>query len=386
MDDEERRKTLELLWRLETGEGVVSDDSDQDDVEDDGRSVDELLGMLSLADRQRFQSLLRDPSRAARMYFDDEELVQLWWSGEQWPGTDTAFASDVSAMAAAPPARVDLRYNVLGVLLAYTYTLRHLQLASCTTLDKATVAEPSSASLQAASVPADDDDSDGEPPPLEDVSDSTSDTPAHAPAERSIPDTKAGDTDKVGDTHDTPLDDTESAELRDSGVLLLERLAPFLFAPPRTPDATLVLTSIEDAGLYLLQKLGPKDMGTEPGQLLLALLRDVEPLCEPRSVAEADDALGAAPLLHALADLDGWLRPRKSASKKLVFYAHAYASAPHEAQQSLHRSLQREIERLEKEQDDQQHVARVAAANSTVGRMDTRVQRLSAPNKIEVLE
>lgn len=139
VDDAERRKTMELLWRLETGEGVLSDessDAEHDDGaehggdEDVGSDADEMLARLSLADRQRFQSLLRDPSRAARMYFEGDEGVPLWWTERTTLDGTADFVRDVEKLAASNVAvRADLRYNVVAVLLAYAYALRHGQLA-----------------------------------------------------------------------------------------------------------------------------------------------------------------------------------------------------------------------------------------------------------------
>lgn len=400
MDEAERRKTMELLWRLETGEGVLSDESD-DDAHDSGDDPPEdLLGRLSLADQQRFQSLLRDPARAARMYFEDEEEVPLWWTEQAKPCDNPPFLREVEVISAAQvPVRVDLRFNIVAVLMAYAYLLRHLQLPSCASVDRpvecgsytdsdgATKPIVASASIVGAEqgdkepkrpaepVEAADYESDGEPPPLED------DTP-EAPVEP--PAAPRQDTPHPSLQNDTPErhEDTPD-ELQEVGVSLLRRLVPFLFAHPRKDPkaASTVLTSVEDAGLYLLHTLGPDRMGADPVQLLLVLLRDVDPLLRPSTVRDVRDV----PLpVYALADLDTWLHPERGAAKKLAFYAHAYQAAPREAHSALHVALQNEQQRLEQEHDERERLLHVAAANAAVGRMDPQVQRMSS--KIQVLE
>lgn len=129
VDEEERRRTMEILWRLESGEGVREEEGDDDGDDGDGgavdvdvdvavdvdtASVDDLLRMLTVEERNRFAALLRQPDQAERLL----ERAGLWWDGEDLP--------PYTALGALAPARtpVDLRFHVLYVLMAYTYTLQ----------------------------------------------------------------------------------------------------------------------------------------------------------------------------------------------------------------------------------------------------------------------
>lgn len=120
VDDAERAKTLEILWRLETGEGVAEDDDSSEDQD----SPEHLLRKLTVAERNQFASLLKNPEKAAKMYFDDETQA-LWWQ------------ADTVVAPVSPPwnegcarTSIDLRFHVLYVCLAYTYVLRHFGISS----------------------------------------------------------------------------------------------------------------------------------------------------------------------------------------------------------------------------------------------------------------
>ena len=410
VDEAERRKTMELLWRLETGEGVLSDESSDAEHEDGtmhdtdqgvGSDPDELLSRLSLADRERFQSLLRDPSRAARMYFEDEEDVPLWWAERTTLDGTADFTREMEKLTKSNvPVRADLRYNVVAVLLAYAYALRHGQLSRLpveAAPSRMRQAEPSKKSGCApvpspppASVPdvasaaPHDDDSDGEPPPLEDA-EVLAATTSPDPARTHVPDTPPSP--PLNHIPRADLDAAaESDETHDALRTLLRRLLPFVFAHPRTEPklASTMLTSVDDAGLYFLHMLGPHDVGPSAAALLAMLLRDVRPLLAPPRVRDADDA---PVLVYALGDVAALLGTTdRAVAKKLAFYAHAYTTAPREAQLAVGMQLDSEVARLEKERDDAEQLAHIAAANATVGRMDPRVQRMGAAPKIQVLE
>lgn len=410
VDDVERRKTMELLWRLETGEGVLSDESsdaehddgaEHDGDEDVGSDADEMLARLSLADRQRFQSLLRDPSRAARMYFEDDEGVPLWWTERTTLDGTAEFVRDVEKLTASNVAvRADLRYNVVAVLLAYAYALRHGQLARLpveAARGRMCGAQPPNEPVrvpaaspppvhvpEAAPAAPVDEDSDGEPPPLEDAEAPAAATSTDS-ARASLPDTPAPRA-----PNDTPRADTapsaESDETCEAIRTLLRRLLPFVFAHPRTSPklASTMLTSADDAGLYFLHTLGPNDVGPSAAALLAMLLRDIRPLLAPPGVRDADDA---PVLVYALGDLAAMLGTTdRGVAKKLAFYAHAYTTAPRAAQLAVGVQLDGEVARLEKERDDAEQLAHIAAANATVGRMDPRVQQMGTAPKIQVLE
>lgn len=120
VDDAERAKTLEILWRLETGEGVAEDES----ASEDDDTPEHLLRKLTVTERDQFASLLRHPDKAAKMYFHDETQV-LWWQA------DTVVAPvRIPWSEGCARTSVDLRFHVLYVCLAYTYVLRHFGLAS----------------------------------------------------------------------------------------------------------------------------------------------------------------------------------------------------------------------------------------------------------------
>ncbi|WFC94597.1 pyridoxal kinase [Malassezia brasiliensis] len=409
VDETERRKTMELLWRLETGEGVLSDESsdvehDHDTKHDSDASVggdaNELLSRLSLSDHERFQSLLRDPSRAARMYFEDEEDVPLWWTERTTlDGTANSVREIEKLGKANVPVRADLRFNVVAVLLAYAYALRHSQLSRLPAETSPSCMCRTEAPKKPAHAPAEnppparvpdiapltplDDDSDGEPPPLED---------AEVPVPTSPNSTRINvpDTPSPPPLTDIPQADpdaaAESDETREALHTLLRRLLPFVFAHPRTSPklASTMLASVDDAGLYFLHMLGPNDVGSSAAALLATLLRDVRPLLTPPNIRDASDA---PVLVYALGDLAALLGAcDRAVAKKLAFYAHAYTTAPREAQLAVSVQLDAEIARLEKEHEDAEQLAHLAAANATVGRMDPRVQRMGGGPKIQVLE
>ena len=100
-DDDERQRTLEIIHRLETGDGVV-------DVDD--KSPAELLAMLTPEERERFEAgLAREP----------------WFAGDAWPDIGS-FLHAVHAAFPAPRQSADLRFNVLALLCIYAYVVREL--------------------------------------------------------------------------------------------------------------------------------------------------------------------------------------------------------------------------------------------------------------------
>lgn len=121
--DEERQRTLELLWRLESGEGVVEDNVapplEPTDVEH--HTADELMQMLTPAERERFAELLRNPQRAAHLAAEAPPTLPWWCDGDAarpWHTEEpeyTQFLEQAQATFSAPGAP-NLLYNMLLLL------------------------------------------------------------------------------------------------------------------------------------------------------------------------------------------------------------------------------------------------------------------------------
>ncbi|WFD43882.1 hypothetical protein MPSI1_002547 [Malassezia psittaci] len=430
VDDAERRKTLEILWRLETGEGVISDDETDTEIDENAeqpsdRETEQLLKSLSVNDRQRFQSLLKDPSKAARMYFEEEQEVLPWWKKQDPSVSSIQIAQEIQDLADSQlRVRIDLRYNIVAVLLAYTYTLRHLEIPSCSSIDHSldegqtdsrdttkdealqihSSESSSRRSLEEAHADASTEaDSDGEPPPLEDDHEiSESCLPeAHRDSKSIIPEVSPnlypqrspssaeqrmcsplGSASVRGHPSRSPAQE----EMRQVGIDLLHRLIPIVFAHPRknAAVANIVLTSVTDATLHFLQAVNPYELGTSVSELLVTLLKDIRPLLAPEGVRMLDQV---SLMNLALSDLYAWVRwDDRNAGKKLVYYAYAYDAITSQSRKSLCDELDAEIDRLENERDEQQRLAELSAANAAVSRMDTSVQRMASQPKIQLLE
>ena len=226
VDNEERVRTMEILHRLETGEGVVSDD---EDVED--RSPEELLAMLTIEERRRFEELLAHPERAAKMYWHGAGVAEPWFVADASWRPHASFFRALAKAFPKPLRSADLRFNLLGVMcvvadrLVYAYVLRHLELASLSErleLTRAAAAPTKPAVL----TPLTD-----EPPPLEE------DTgPTVSVVQMPIPTREAPDN----------FDDTLCA-----AHALLAELAPFAFSE----SSRVLFQDATDASLYVLQRL-----------------------------------------------------------------------------------------------------------------------------------
>ena len=389
VDDQERARTLELLHRLETGEGVLSDDEDGSASEEhdltermpdlDHYTPEQLFSMLSLSERQRFQALRRDPQRAAQVYFQESQddthdtIPLLWWQrgvqARPWLRNSEPFISFAntwrSTFANAKAPVTDLGFNILAVLLAYAFVLRHVE---CPSL--ASILSSGPTRKAEGERPAFSSDDEDEPPPLE------PDTPMPAPAP---PQSRS------------PSPTEQDDELCESVLALLRRLVPFLFAPPRSQLSKTLLTSAEEAGLCVLQNLGYEYFGHAPGELLLSLFRDVQPLLSPRGVIDDDDlGHGEGPFsshahtVWALADLFLFLDNVNGASpskddqavpRKVLFYVHALQHVPEKSR--LQAQVEQQIFHLESESDERKRLEQAQSANRTLETMDPAVSRLS---------
>lgn len=308
VDEAERQKALDILWRLQTGEGVDDDVSDTEDISDldaqppreatlDDYTPEQLLGLLTLREREQFTSLLREPTKAAAMYFTEgEQPSQLWWQRPTmhtpWlPSQASMYTTCLQHMSRTYATKLDLRFNMALLLLAYTYILRHLHissLAECLPRDGVTTWH----------------DDEG-PPPLEE------DTP---------------DVHRLLPMAPTSTEGPEVATV----VSLFESLAPCLF-PATEKERRLCLASAEEAGLYfaqLVQRVDATTYYTSP--LLLSLWDDLVPLFAPHRVQETMSTPTHAhmPVVWACADLHTYLstqapssRRLHNALKKLEYYA-----------------------------------------------------------------
>lgn len=140
VDEAERKKVMELLWRLETGEGVIDDDddgADEDDNDDNEEQnvsvenrkrvpghpltedipVDQLLRMLTIKERDRFAMLLRHPEQAAKIYFTDaQDVSSPWWVSSTTHGArpwEHVSSYTPFACLARAETQVDLRFHLM---------------------------------------------------------------------------------------------------------------------------------------------------------------------------------------------------------------------------------------------------------------------------------
>ncbi|SOV03360.1 uncharacterized protein UDID_06576 [Ustilago sp. UG-2017a] len=168
------------------------------------------------------------------------------------------------------PAPVNLVYNLCAVLMAYAYTLRHLDIASLSGLTKPLASSKPASALLSASAPTPDstrlvqslleslqeNNDDDEPPPLE--PDDPVDEPASLPASSHV--------DLVPVSASKTRVDAD-ASLATTALEKLVHLVPFLPSQPiqrkensqhvpagRDPSR-LALTSLDDASMWLLSRL-----------------------------------------------------------------------------------------------------------------------------------
>ena len=139
VDEADRKKVMELLWRLETGEGVIDDDddgADEDDNDDNEEQnvsvenrkrvpghpltedipVDQLLRMLTIKERDRFAMLLRHPEQAAKIYFTDaQDVSSPWWVSSTHGARPWEHVSSYTPFAclARAETQVDLRFHLM---------------------------------------------------------------------------------------------------------------------------------------------------------------------------------------------------------------------------------------------------------------------------------
>lgn len=162
----------------------------------------------------------------------------------------------------SPPAPVTLVYNLCAVLMAYAYTLRRMDIESLSSQARKVLsiqqveggvtsssATPSKAWEAIANHTTAQEDNDDEPPPLE------PNTPVTYPAIPLPPLSQPPSSTAMVQAHSP---DTQSLNIEIFNKL--HTLLPFLFAQP-TPSATttdpsrLILTSLEDATMWLISRL-----------------------------------------------------------------------------------------------------------------------------------
>lgn len=356
VDDAERQRTLDILHRLQTGEGVLSDSDDSDaelPTEDELRDYtpEQLFRLLTLQERERFNELLSRPAHAAQLYFDQAPTLPWWRQGDDarpWARDAPPPMFLESLTSTQAPRKADLRFNLLFLLLAYTYVLRHLDVPSLDALGRRL---PPPAPVHGA---AHDDDSDGTPPPLE------------------------ADEPLVPGPPSTPEADTARA--------LLTELVPFL-APALAAEARLCLGSTDEVSLYLLQRWGPRHVGYDGTSTLLSLWEDLQPLVEARRVCELD--MGPhAPITYALADLYTLFHASRApahvaAARKLWYYAQGLRPGGATEAQALAALVTEARASLAHEQAEQQRWAQVAAAHDAARDMVPVGVR---PPRIEALD
>ncbi|PKI83913.1 hypothetical protein MVES1_002409 [Malassezia vespertilionis] len=138
VDQEERQRTLALLWRHEQADEAPADTDEQSSrasSELDAYSTEELMHTLSPSEQRQFEQIVQHPERAARMYFDQAAEHRPWWrqsgAAHPWtPGTEHAYRAFIAKRFMIPPSSVDLQFNALALMLAYTYALYHMGIES----------------------------------------------------------------------------------------------------------------------------------------------------------------------------------------------------------------------------------------------------------------
>ncbi|GAA5961400.1 hypothetical protein JCM3765_004404 [Sporobolomyces pararoseus] len=166
---EEKKAMLDMLKRFEE-ENAELEEGEQDEARDlerqelekrlegvdlDSLPPDELLSFLSPSQQAAFTSTLSDPDQINKLVAQELETEQPWWIEEDEEEDDVnEEESNPASRSSRRPALVDesklptiplgedlkpktnqtLIYNVVAVLLAYSYTLRTFALASFSSL------------------------------------------------------------------------------------------------------------------------------------------------------------------------------------------------------------------------------------------------------------
>ncbi|PWN91928.1 hypothetical protein FA10DRAFT_300486 [Acaromyces ingoldii] len=363
VDDEERRNMMDVLRRLHNlgadDEAEYNNEAGQEGDEEDGgenanidiggleeATPEQLLELLSPDERARFEAAINDddPSQArAKALLDgiahkEEESVVRgpWWTTNDTISPDQAFAQEVGSIqqslkrhASLPP----LEHNIVATLLAYAYLLRHLdlgQLKSVLAMDSGQMHEPVEKLKRKEEVPDHEFD---DMPGLE-------------------PDVEHEEVAKKGQQ---PRSDPEDERVARA---TFDRLAPFVNALPgpskkgsasgskeqdqNQDPSKVLLSSVEDASLYLLARLDPSQGALASTMVLL--LQDVISLLDVPKIAETQ---ATDRLVCALSDLSGLLPGH--GRRKLMFYGAVWQSLDGTRLERVKRQLRDEIQRLKDE-------------------------------------
>ncbi|KAG8995786.1 hypothetical protein FRB93_001068 [Tulasnella sp. JGI-2019a] len=148
--EEEKRQMLELLKRFEMenmseGEGGSDDNEDEDSdtegvgelakklqgVDLDTVDPEEILMLLSSAQRQEFMAMIRDPSsrRAQSLLANNDATVPPWWEASALDAGNLdlpLITIPPGLLSKGPPSGKSLIHNVFALCVAYCYTARTL--------------------------------------------------------------------------------------------------------------------------------------------------------------------------------------------------------------------------------------------------------------------
>ncbi|CDW97437.1 hypothetical protein [Sporisorium scitamineum] len=214
-------------------------------------------------------------------WFDTPE-ASLGFS-ERSPKHISSFVASLEKILSADrtsPKPVNLAYNLCAVLMAYAYTLRHLDVASLSARSETHTPEHVATSKNVPLTPASGrDDDDDEPPLLE------PDSPTGLITDPTFPSA----------TEAAPASTSNSQMFQDPALPeqafeKLNRLVPFMFNQPPSSKATttgtsdnrskLLLTSLDDASMWLLSRLSlESEVGPAGADAInLQLLQDLTKL------------------------------------------------------------------------------------------------------------
>nr|CDI55076.1 conserved hypothetical protein [Melanopsichium pennsylvanicum 4] len=221
------------------------------------------------------------------------------------------------------PAHANLVYNLCAVLMAYTYTIRHLDISSLIGATETHIHDPSYQEnlLKPAPdftlpgfKPLRDDVDDDEPPPLEPDEPISSIT--------SVRQTAANDDPTSSSKSRSP----EHAAIAEAALDNLTRLVPFLFALPSSPPdsapslaggqdpSKLLLHSLDDVSMWLLSRLSlDSELGSGGADALnLQLFQDLERLLTAEQLVPTFSIGEEVELEHRLASKLSSLPPQQA--------------------------------------------------------------------------
>ncbi|UZJ52864.1 hypothetical protein CBS101457_002184 [Exobasidium rhododendri] len=333
-DNEDEEEEIETHTR-----GVV-------DIEN--ASTDELMSMLSAEEKMRFKAAIedQDPSQGkARSLFEkltqqastSSTLAGPWWTNDRIRSRrDDTFNSAAIKLASQSSIQraANIEFNLLAVLLAYAYTVRHLDVKCLDDLHETTATGKKGSK----------EDSD-DMPPLEDAVDE---------------DHRIGAAEATRTTAEGSED--EKSELWQIAKRELNHLCPFLNASGEASKT--VLTSVEDVSLWIAGRMD-SDASTRPAKTLLFLYGDAAVIIAPPLLTNLSTTT-VDRVVMALQDTNDHLT--SSSRRKLLFYGAYWLHLAQTVKKDIANQVEAEMKRLQAELDRAEDEERFQAANEAVSR------------------